>query len=328
MQEEVKPMENESISIDSRIFGSLIELKQPSETISDLIGRLLEQNEKQSVLVEQHQRLQRLIKLYIPEKVISDYMNNPKSLMVMQDRPMAVLFSDIHSFSKISEKMTPEEVNRNLNRYLQLMADIIYARDGIVDKYIGDAILAYFGYPVFNEKTVMHAVLAAIEMLDAIKKIDRKSSLADFSYFEIGIGINFGVVMIGNIGHPDKKLDFTVIGDNVNLGFRMETLTSTYQQEILLTESVHNKIKDVLPYRLVDTISVRGKEKPVRIFTTKKDLRHKEQTAWNTHNKGMDHFLANDFEVAVKCFRDVLEYQESDHLAKMMIERCTKNMQK
>ena len=79
-------MENESISIDSKVLGSLIALKQPSETVSDFIGRLLEQNEKQSVLVEQHQSLQRLIKLYLPENIISDYMNNPESLMVRQDR--------------------------------------------------------------------------------------------------------------------------------------------------------------------------------------------------------------------------------------------------
>jgi len=131
-------MENESITINKRILRTLMELKQPSETVSDFIGRLLEQNEKQSVLVEQHQSLQRLIKLYLPENIISDYMNNQESLMVRQDRLLAVMFSDIDSFGRISENRLPEELVQDLNRYLQLMADIIYAKDGIIDKYIGD----------------------------------------------------------------------------------------------------------------------------------------------------------------------------------------------
>ncbi len=328
MKEEVEPMENESISIDSRILGSLIELKQPSETVSDCIGRLIEQNERQSVLVEQHQRLQRLIKLYLPDNIISDYMDSPASLMVRQDRLLAVMFSDIHSFARPSENRLPEELVQDLNRYLQLMADIIYAKDGIIDKYIGDEIMAYFGYPVYNEKTALQAVLVAIEMLDAIKKNNRESSKAGLPTYDIGIGINFGVVTIGNLGHPDRRLDFTVIGDMVNLASQMESLTSIYKQEILITESVYDKIKEILPYRLVDTLSAKDKDISTRVFTTKKDLSQQEQAAWNKHNKGMDHFYADDFEVALNCFQGVLEYQESDHLAKMMIERCTKNMQR
>jgi adenylate cyclase len=113
----------------------------------------------------------------------------------------------------------------------------------------------------------------------------------------------------------------------VNLASRLEGLTSIYKQEILITESVYSEIKDVLPYRLVDTLFHGGK-KSIRVFTTKKDLSQQEEAAWNKHNRGMDYFYANDFEVALQCFQGVLEYQESDHLAKMMIKRCNKYIER
>jgi adenylate cyclase len=319
-RKEGDPMENESISIDRRILASLMRLKQPSETVSDLFGRLLEQIEKQSLLDEQHRRLERLSRLYLPENAISDYVHNPSSLMISQNRPLAIMFTDIRSFSSLSGGRLPEDIVQELNRYFRIMADIIYSKNGIIDKYIGDSIMAYFGYPTHDEKTALQAVLAGIEMLE--------SSKIELPSYHSAIGINYGVVTIGNVGHPNRKLDFTIIGDMVNLASRMESLTSTYKQEILITESVCDKIKDVLPHRLVDTLFVGDMAKSIKIFTTKKDLSQKEQAAWNEHNRGMIHFYENDFKDASQCFRKVLEFQESDHLAKMMIERCTKGLQK
>ena len=323
---EGKFMKNESISISSRTLRTLSELKEPSESVSDFISKLLEQHEKQSLLAEQFRRLQQLIKLHLPWNTVSDYLNNPASLMARENRQLAVMFTDIRSFTSLSRGRGPEDLFQDLNRYLQIMADVIYRRDGIIDKYIGDSIMAYFGYPLYSDNTALQAVLAALEIIDATS--NGKSSAAGLSVYPTAIGMSFGLVTIGNIGHPERKLNFTIVGDTVNLASRMESLTSVYRQEILITESIYDKIKDVLPYRLVDTLTVEDKERSIRVFTTKKDLSQQEQAAWNKHNKGMDHFYENDFEIALKCFKDVLEYQESDHLAKMMIERCTKNMQR
>jgi len=268
-------------------------------------------------------KLQRLIKLHLPESYVSDYLNDTTSLMARHNRQLAVMFADIRSFTSLSEGRSPEDLVQSLNSYFQLMADIIYTRNGTIDKYIGDAILAYFGYPAYSEATALNAVLAAIEMIDATK--GQTGSLAAY---HTAVGIGFGPVSIGNVGHPNRKLDFTIIGDPVNFASRLEGLTSRYKQELLISESVYDKIRDVLPCRMVDSVSVKDAATFVRIFTTKKDLSQQEQAAWNTHNEGMDRFYSKDSEAALKCFQAVLENNESDGLARMMIERCQKSMSK
>jgi class 3 adenylate cyclase len=138
-------MNNASISISSKTLRTLSELKEPSETVSDFISRLLEQYEKQALLAEQFQRLRQLIKLHLPCNTVSDYLNDPASLMESQNQQVAVLFTDIRSFTSISKGRSPEDLFQDLNRYLQIMADVIYRRNGIIDKYIGDSIMATLG---------------------------------------------------------------------------------------------------------------------------------------------------------------------------------------
>ena len=266
-------------------------------------------------------KLRQLIKLHLPESYVSDYLNDPSSLMVRQNRQLAVMFTDIRSFANLSEGKSPEDLARSLNSYFQLMADIIYARNGMIDKYIGDAILAYFGQPASSEEALLNAVLAAIEMIEATKK-----QAGNLASYHTAVGISFGPVSIGNVGHPERKLDFTIMGDAVNLASRLEGLTSRYEQELLFSESVYDKIKDVLPSRLVDFLFIKDGRASIKVFTTKKDLSQQEQAAWNIHNEGMDRFYNDDFKAALKCFQAALEINESDSLAKMMIERCQKSM--
>jgi class 3 adenylate cyclase len=245
--------------------------------------------------------------------------------MESQNQQVAVLFTDIRSFTSISKGRSPEDLFQDLNRYLQIMADVIYRRNGIIDKYIGDSIMAYFGYPLYGDNTALQAVLAAIEMIDATS--NAKSTEGDLSVYHTAIGMCLGPVIIGNIGHPERKLNFTIIGDTVNLASRMESLTSVYEQEILISESMYDKVKNALPCRMVDTLPVQGRDTSVRAYTTKKELSQEEQAAWKKHNQGMDFYQANDFAAAVQCFHDVLQHLENDYLAKMMIERCTKKIQ-
>ena len=308
-------MEPEAISISEDILRALIDIKRPAETLLDLIGRLVAERAKH---VERQEGLARLLRLYLPEATIAEFLTS-KDLLHGENRTLAVMFTDIRSFTKISETASPEEMIIFLNDYFRLMTDIIYTKGGVVDKYIGDAIMAYFGYPTYEEGIALETVLAAMEMIDATKK--------DLHGYSIGIGINLGIVTIGNVGHPERKLNFTIIGDMVNLASRLEGLTKAYGQDILVSESIYDKVRGVLPCRWVDTVSVKGKG-AANIYTAGRDLNKKELAAWEKHNVGMGHLSALKFEPALECFQEVLQYHENDHLAKLMIERCRQNLGK
>ncbi len=132
-----------------------------------------------------------------------------------------MLFSDIRGFTTISEGMSPDDLVSSLNRYFSGQVDIIMNRSGIVDKYIGDAIMAFFGAPVTHDDDALQAILAGIEMSEAVEDFNRQQKELGKPEFHIGVGINYGIVTVGNIG-TDKKMDYTVIGDMVNLASRLE----------------------------------------------------------------------------------------------------------
>jgi len=234
---------------------------------------------------------------------------------------LSILFSDIRSFTTISEAMAPDDLVNSLNRYFTVMVDIIMNRNGIVDKYIGDAIMAFWGAPVKHEDDALQSVLAGLDMLDAVKHFNRKQKEIGKPEFKIGIGINYGVVTVGNIG-CERKMDYTVIGDMVNLASRMEGLTKTYHQEILISESLHMKVKDHLPCRLLDTVAVKGKTRGVKIYTVKRSLTPEESRKWALHNEGMELYYTRKFDEAATKFQAVLDEDPEDFNARQLLNRC------
>jgi class 3 adenylate cyclase len=201
------------------------------------------------------------------------------------------------------------------------MVDIIMQRNGIVDKYIGDAIMAFFGAPVKHEDDALQSVLAGLEMGEALGRFNEHQRGIGKPEFRIGVGINYGVVTVGNIG-TEKKMDYTIIGDMVNLASRMEGLTKTYRQELLITESLNSKVKDEIPCRLLDTVAVKGKTKGVRIYTAKKQLNEKERQAWGLHNSAMDHYYKQEFREAIAQFQEVIRIYPDDFNVDMLLKRC------
>ncbi len=184
-------------------------------------------------------------------------------MLVGENRVLSVLFSDIRSFTTISEGMAPDDLVDSLNRYFNVMVDIIMARKGIVDKYIGDAIMAFFGAPVKHEDDALQSVKAGLEMDAGLADFNARQKAAGKPQWQIGVGINFGEVTVGNIG-TEKKMDYTVIGDMVNLASRLEGLTKQYHQRIIISETLHDKVKDSVPCRLLDYVAVKGKKERVK----------------------------------------------------------------
>jgi class 3 adenylate cyclase/HAMP domain-containing protein len=266
-------------------------------------------------------KIRNIFQKYVPGEVIDQFFKNPESMLVGDNRVLSVLFSDIRSFTTISEKMMPDELVNTLNRYFSVMVDIIDERKGTVDKYIGDAIMAFFGAPVQHKDDALQSVQAGIEMIEALEGFNAHQARLGKPRFKIGVGINYGVVTVGNIG-TETKMNYTIIGDMVNLASRLEGLTKRYNQPLLISESLQLKIKDSLPSRLIDKVAVKGKTRGVKIFTAKKTLSAAEAEAWGLHNQGMERYYRRDFKGAIDFFQKTQRALPKDYAAELMMGRC------
>lgn len=267
-------------------------------------------------------KIRHIFQKFVPQELIDRFFQNPEAMLVGENRELAILFSDIRSFTTISESMRPDDLVNSLNRYFSMMVDIIMERHGVIDKYIGDAIMAFFGAPVGHADDAASSVLAALEMTEALDEFNRGQVAAGKPEFKIGIGINYGVVTVGNIG-CDKKMDYTVIGDMVNLASRLEGLTKPYRQPLILSEFLYDKVKDEFPCRSLDLVAVKGKTKGVRIYTARRAVTPAEAKAWAVHEEAMAMYMARRFREASIMFKSVTdELGPDDYASTMMSERC------
>ncbi|MDZ7794384.1 MAG: adenylate/guanylate cyclase domain-containing protein [Spirochaetia bacterium] len=275
-----------------------------------------------AVLAQKNEhKVRSIFQKYVPKDVIDTIFMNPERMLVGDNRVVAILFSDIRSFTTISEGFMPDELVSALNRYFEMMVDIIISHGGVIDKYIGDAIMAFFGAPVKHEDDAVQAVLAAVEMQEALRSFNEEQSRNGKPEFKTGIGINYGVVTVGNIG-SEKKMDYTIIGDMVNLGSRLEGLTKPYQQSIIFSESVYRKAKGKIPCRLVDKVVVKGKTTGENIYTAERTITARQKKAWQYHHTGLKYYYQRHFNQALKYFAGVKKFLPDDYLADLYIERC------
>ena len=275
---------------------------------------------------KKEQRIRQIFQKYVPKDLIDKFFAAPESMLIGENRELAILFSDIRSFTTISEKMAPDDLVNSLNRYFSGQVDIIMNRNGIVDKYIGDAIMAFWGAPVKHDDDALQAVLSGFDMIDAVRNFNEKQKKLGKPEFNIGIGINYGIVTVGNIG-SERKMDYTVIGDMVNLASRMEGLTKTYHSELLISETLYEAIRsskeaDAIHFRLLDIVAVKGKTKGVKIYTASRSLSALESKAWAIHNQGMELYHRRNFAGAAKCFAEILNVFKGDFNAANLLERC------
>jgi class 3 adenylate cyclase/HAMP domain-containing protein len=283
---------------------------------------------------KKEQRIRQIFQKYVPKDVIDKcFAAQGSMLKIGEDRNLSILFSDIRGFTTISEKFknNPEDLVESLNRYFSGQVDIIMNRNGIVDKYIGDAIMAFWGAPVQHEDDALQSVLSGLDMIEVLKSFNDYQRKNNKPEFQIGIGISYGLVTVGNIG-SERKMDYTVIGDEVNLASRMEGLNKTYRTELLITEYVRENIQrpgspnlkggPQLPCRLVDKVAVKGKKEGVNIYTVKRILNSNEEKAWVYHNQGMELYFKKDFIGAAKRFNEVLSLLPGDYNAALLLQRC------
>jgi adenylate cyclase len=303
-----------------------------AHTFNVTIGELekaynqVKQHAFRAVLHQNRERdIRRAFQRYVPAGVIDTILQNlknPEAMLVPDSLVVAVLFADIRGFTAIAESMRDaDELISNLNRFFTVMVDIIDAHGGIVDKYIGDCIMAFFGAPQEHGDEALKAVLSALEMLEAAELFNREQVERGKPEFHIGIGVTYGNGKVGNVG-SDKKMNYTVMGDMVNLASRLEGLTKIYAQELIFSESVHVMVHGAIPCRRLDKVEVLGMSQGETIFTARQRLEAQERTGWNYHHAGLRLYSRREFRKAAEHFRQVQKHLPGDMPSAMLFDRC------
>ncbi|HEX4347012.1 MAG TPA: adenylate/guanylate cyclase domain-containing protein [Vicinamibacterales bacterium] len=211
-------------------------------------------------------KMKKLFGQYVSKDVYEQLVANPGLARLGGNRrQMSVLFSDIRGFTTFSEKGQPEDVVHMLNEYFTKMVAIVFHHKGTVDKFVGDMVMALFGAPLDDPEHAEHAVETALEMIAELKKLNEKWAGEGRPSLDIGVGVNTGPMIAGNIG-SDQIMSYTVIGDAVNLGSRLESLNKQYSTRIIISEATKDCLKGVYTFRSLGDVVVKGKSKPVAIF--------------------------------------------------------------
>jgi len=266
-------------------------------------------------------KIRNIFQKYVPRQVIDLFFNAPEAMLVGQERELAIMFSDIREFTAYSEQLSSRQVVEWLNDYFSLMVDVVEKHAGTVDKYIGDALMAFFGAPTRDEQSAYHAVSTAFGMLDELAEFNRDQSRLGRKPLKIGIGINYGPVTIGNIG-SEKKMEYTVIGDMVNLASRLEGLTKFYRQPIMVSQRVRALVGSAFPFRLIDRVQVKGRTHGVDIFTTRRTLNSAEVSLWNAHAHAIGLYYNRRFAEAAEEFNRMLSDFPDDYIAEIFRTRA------
>ncbi len=207
-------------------------------------------------------RIKNMFGRYVSPAVVDQILDNPPELGGV-DKNLTVFFSDIRGFTTLSETMTPQELVNHLNIYLTSMTDIILEFNGTLDKYVGDEIMCFWGAPIPQDEHALYACKCALKQMDALNKLNE--GWPEEKRINIGIGVNSGVMTVGNMGSLGR-MNYTLMGDNVNLGARLEGTNKQYKTNIIISEYTHALVKEHVIVRELDNIRVKGKNKPVLIY--------------------------------------------------------------
>lgn len=269
-------------------------------------------------------KIRNAFQYYLTASVITEMLKDPNKLKLGGDKKqLTALFSDIRGFTTISEQLGPEELVHLLNEYLTAMTDLVFKYDGLLDKYMGDAIMAVYGAPLDQPDHALRACRTALEMLQALKKLQVKWSAEGKPYMNIGVGINSGDMVVGNMG-SQMRFDYTVMGDSVNLASRLEGINKEYGTNIVISEFTHAIVKDELYCRELDAVIVKGKKLPVKIYELLCEKTESEnyRTFVELFEAGLMQYKNTSWDDAIASFQKVLEIKSEDPPAKLYIARC------
>ncbi|MBI2982189.1 MAG: CHASE2 domain-containing protein [Deltaproteobacteria bacterium] len=260
---------------------------------------------------------------YLSPDVIRELTDNPQKLRLGgEKKELTVFFSDIRDFSSMVESTPPETLVGFLNSYLTPVTDIILDNKGLLDKYIGDAIMAVFGAPLQEPD---HPRLACQSAIDTIKfvKLSQDKWVQEFGVprLQIGIGINTGPMTVGNMG-SERRFDYTVLGDAVNLASRLEGLNKYYKTSILISQSTHEKVQGDFLFRELDNVQVKGKQQSVRLYELLADPLSAQEKMLPLFGEGRALYQRGEFKKARSLFEKCLILDPKDGPSQLFVERC------
>ncbi|MDY6972717.1 MAG: adenylate/guanylate cyclase domain-containing protein, partial [Thermodesulfobacteriota bacterium] len=260
---------------------------------------------------------------YVSSSVVNEMLKNPDQLKLGGDKKdLSVLFSDIRGFTTISEGLAPEDLVHLLNEYLTVMTDVVFKYDGTLDKYMGDAIMAIYGAPLNQQDHPSRACHSALEMMEKLNKLNKKWIREGKPPMDIGIGINTDMMMVGNMG-SDQRFDYTVMGDAVNLGSRLEGINKNYRTNILISESTYERVKDEFVCMEVDRVRVKGKTLPVNIYQllAYNQLPETRGQAISLFHQGLELYRRQKWDEAIRVFQGVVDIDKGVGVAEVYIQR-------
>ena len=266
-----------------------------------------------------------LLGQYLSPAVAAEVARDPDSLKLGGDqREMTILFSDIRGFTTISEALDPEQLVQTLSEYLTVMSDVVFKHEGTIDKYIGDAIMAFWGAPKRQEDHARLACQAAIGMVVELERLNQRWTAEGRRPLAIGIGINTGVVKVGNMGST-ARFDYTVMGDAVNLASRMEGLNKEYATTLLVSAATLAEAGDGFRTRPIDLVAVKGKHEPVELYEVMADdraLGEHTAEALRAYDEAIAAYRERDWLRAAARFQEALRWAPNDGPSALYLERC------
>lgn len=254
---------------------------------------------------------------YLSPQLLSKLIKDPQHLKLGgEKKELTIFFSDIRSFTSISEKMDAQKLTHYLNRYFTPMSDIVMKHNGMIDKYIGDALMAFYNAPVDVKEHAADACRTSLEMLEALERLNAQFYKEGLPSIEIGIGLNTTEVVVGNMG-SQKRFNYTVIGDGVNLASRVEGLNKTFGTKILITEQTKAHIGDIFLTRPLEKFKVKGKEEEVMLYELLQDTAENREKV-EKFTVALAFYKQQAYKEALQHFNDLLS---NDRVCRYFIEK-------
>ena len=280
---------------------------------------------------QQKKKIREAFGQYVAPDIVKEMLANPDKLTLGgEKRELTMFFSDVRDFTSISEKLTAAQLASLLNQYMNHMTNILFRHKGTLDKYIGDAMVAFWNAPVENPKHAFLAVQAGLEMITDLPKLNEQFKAQNLPQINVGIGINTGEVSVGNMG-SDLIFNFTALGDHMNLASRLEGLTKHYGANLMISEFTLQKLgkqADEFVIRPLDMVRVKGKEQPVKVFEV--------LPPWKTiatdpkslllYTEAYSEYLAQNFTSAAEKLNKILDIHHEDKASKLLKENCERNI--